>query len=390
MICHDNLPSNFNRQTSFHDLSENVSISTKSCYKFFVVLLCLYMTGCSTFKSSDVKVSPAEFVHPDEIVRGEGFMVLADRRLFTVMAFINAVGYDSEWEGTQMHPVRIRVRKEIQSRLAKESIKKSQWQKYYEQRKLDIYHYADYALSLSSDYPFRRIRPDSELGYPEAQRRLDGFPEVLNDFWATVRLEEVWDEIKPEYVAEINKYDFKEMSRQLSFLWEYLRMERDKSYVIVNVPNLMGQHYQGFSVQYEKYIYTIENPGSHSYGLNIHEYLHKIVGPLIDVHYEQYKDKLRNYYEAGRDGDWVVNYKHPRIFTEECLVRALDNRIKMKMKEKASGQMQAEPDMVAQETDKGFNLVRPFYQLMSRFEESNESFENFLPVMLETLQEYGQ
>jgi len=299
-------------------------ISMKKCYKLFVVLLCLYISGCSTFKGSDVKVSPAEFVYPDEIVRGEGFMVLADRRLFTVMAFINAAGYDSEWEGVQMHPVRIRVREEIQSRLANEPKKKSQWQKYYEQKELDIYHYADYALSLTSDYPFRRIRPDSELGYPEAQLKLEDFPE---------------------------------MNWQMSFLWEYLRMERDKSYAIVNVPNLMGQHYQGFSVQYEKYIYTVENPGSHSYGLNIHEYLHKIIGPLVDVHYKQYKDKLGNYYEAGRDGDWVVNYKHPRIFTEECLVRALDNRIRMKMKEQASGQTQAEPDMVTQETDNGFILV---------------------------------
>ncbi len=368
-----------------------LSIATKRKYsELLIAFLFSFTAGCSVFSGSDVKVSPAEFVHSDELVKGEGFMVLADRRLFTVMAFINAAGYDAEWEGVKMHPVRTRVRDEIQSRLAKEPEKKSQWQKYYKQQELDIYHYADYALSLSPDYPFRRIRPNNELGYRKVQRKLEHFPEVLNDFWTTVRLEEIWDEIKPEYVSEINKYDLKEMNRQLSFLWGYLRMERDESYTIVNVPNLMGQHYQGFSVQYEKYIYTVENPGSHSYGLNIHEYLHKIVGPLVDIHYKQYRHKLRNYYKAGRDGDWVQNYKHPRIFTEECLVRALDNRIKMKLKEEASGQTEAEPDMVAQETDNGFKLVRPFYQLMSQFEESSESFDNFLPVMLETLPEYGE
>jgi hypothetical protein len=368
-----------------------LSITTKrKCFEFFTAFLFLFAAGCSVFSGSDVKVSSVEFLHSDELVDGGNFLVLADRRLFTVMAFINAVGYDSEWEGVQMHPVRIKVRDEIQSRLNKEPKKKSQWQKYYEQMELDVYHYADYALSLSSDYPFRRIRPDSELGYQEKQLKLKDFPEVLNDFCTTVKLEDLWNEVKPEYIAEINKYDINEMNRQLSFLWDYLRMERDENYFIVNVPNLMGQHYQGFSVQYEKYIYTIENPGSHSYGLNIHEYLHKIVGPLVDVYYEQYENKLRNYYKAGQDGDWVINYKHPRIFTEECLVRALDNRIKAKLKEQASGQTEAEPDMVAQETDNGFILVRPFYQLLSQFEESDESFDNYLLVMLDVLPEYEQ
>jgi hypothetical protein len=367
------------------------SIATKRiCYQFLIAFLFSFAAGCSAFNDSDVKVSSVEFVHSDEFVEREGFFVLADRRLFAVMAFINAVGYDSEWEGTQMHPVRLRVREEIQSCLAKEPRKKRKWKKYYKEKGLDIYHYVDFALSLSSDYPFRRIRPDSELGYPDAQRKLEHFSDVLNDFWSIVRLEEIWMMVKPDYIAEINKYDFQEIGRQLSFLWNYLRMEPDKSYVTVNVPNLMGQHFQGFAVRYEKYIYTVENPGSHSYGLNIHEYLHGVVGPLVDVHYSRQDTKLRKYYEAGKDGLWLKGYEHPRIFTEECLVRALDQRIRLKMKNGVSGEEVEEPEMVAIETNKGLNLVRPFYLLLSKFEQSGESFENFLPVMLETLPEYGQ
>lgn len=357
-------------------------------YKLLVAFLFSFAVGCSVFNGSDVKVSPTEFVHSDEFVIGKGFMILADRRLFTVMAFINAVGYDSEWESAKMHPVRIKVREEIQSRLANEPKKKREWQKYYEQMELDIYHYADFALSLNSDYPFRRIRPNSELGYPEAQRKLKHFPEVLNDFWSTVHLEEIWMMVKADYVEEINKYDFNEIDRQLSFLWNYLRMKRDESYTIVNVPNLMGQHFQGFAVRYEKYIYTVENPGSHSYALNIHEYLHGVVGPLVDTYYKQQDLKLRKFYEAGKDGPWVKGYEHPRIFTEECLVRALDHRIRLKMKNEVPGDKATEPEMVANETSKGLNLVRPFYLLLSKFEQSDQSLEDFLPDMLELLPEH--
>lgn len=390
MIYYKNLSCNFNGQKSSYGLPKVGFISMRRSCQLLISLLCLYVAGCSSLSEPNVEVSSVEFSHPDEIVRGEDFFTLADRRIFTVMTFINAMGYDSEWEGKQMHPVRVKVRKIVESRLAKQPKKKRKWQKYYDEKELEVYHYVDFAPSLSSDYPFRRIRPDSELGYPEAQRKLEHFPDILNDFWATVRLEEVWDEVKPEYVAEINKYDFEEMSRQLSFLWGYLKMERDESHMIVNIPNLMGPHYQGFSIQYEKYIYTVENPGSHSYGINIHEYLHKIVGPLVDVHYKHHQNRLRNYYNAGKDSNWVKPYQHPRIFTEECLVRALDNRIKMKMKDEATRQIEAEPSMVTQETSNGFNLVRPFYQLMSQFEESSKSFEDFLPVMLETLPEYRE
>jgi len=372
-------------------LHMKLSIAAKrKCYELLVTFLFSFTVGCSVFNGSDVKVSSVKFVHSDELKRGEGFLVLADRRLFTVMSFVNAAGYDSEWEGAKMHPVRIRVREEIQSRLANEPKKKREWQKYYEQMELDIYHYADFALSLNSDYPFRRIRPDNELGYPEAQRKLKHFPEVLNEFWSTINLEEIWMMVKADYVEEINKYDFNEIDRQLSFLWNYLRMKRDESYTIVNVPNLLGQHFQGFAVRYGKYIYTVENPGSHSYALNIHEYLHGIVGPLVDTYYQQQDSKLRKYYEAGKDGPWVKGYEHPRIFTEECLVRALDQRIKLKMKNGASGEKATEPEMVANETSKGLNLVRPFYLLLSKFEQSNQSRENFLSVMLDILPEYEQ
>jgi hypothetical protein len=388
MICYNNISSS--GQTPACGPHEFGLICMKGRYKLFVALLCIFTAGCLLFRGSKVEVSPVEFIHSDEFIKGEGFLVLADRRLFTVMAFVNAVGYDSEWEGAKMHPVRIKVREEIQSRLANEPERKLEWQKYYREKELDIYHYVDFALSLNSDYPFRRIRPDSELGYPEEQHKLEHFPEVLNDFWSTVHLEEVWTMVKPEYVEEINKYDFKQIDRQLSFLWNYLRMERDESYTIVNVPNLMGQHFQGFAVRYEKYIYTVENPGSHSYGLNIHEYLHGIVGPLVDAHYKQQDTKLRKYYAAGKDGPWLKGYEHPGIFTEECLVRALDQRIRLKMKNGASGKKTAEPEMVAIETSKGLNLVRPFYLLLSKFEESRKSFDNFLPDMLEMLLEYGQ
>ena len=130
-----------------------------------MVVLALLGAGCSNLPIRNVKVEPVRFAHPDEFVSGQGFMALADRRIFAVMAFTNAMGYDNGGDGRQMHPVRIMVRKLLSDNLAGHPKKVKAWRRYYETRKLANFQYQDYALSLGADWRFRRIRPDSELGY---------------------------------------------------------------------------------------------------------------------------------------------------------------------------------------------------------------------------------
>jgi hypothetical protein len=161
--------------------------------------------------TSRVRPESVSFNHPDEIIRGQGFMVLADRRVFVVMAFLNAVGLDEEIPGKPMHPVRVRVRELVTANLASCSEKVESWRRHYETHKLPIYCYQDFALSLSADYPFRRIRPDAELGYAATAGQLRDFPEILNDFWRAARVDEVWQCVQPDYAAELRKYDFTRM-----------------------------------------------------------------------------------------------------------------------------------------------------------------------------------
>jgi hypothetical protein len=58
------------------------------------------------------------------------------------------------------------------------------------------------------------------------------------------RLEQVWAEVKGDYIAEIKKYHFERMRQDLAFLWQYLRMPRKDTLVLANVPNLLDSHYQ--------------------------------------------------------------------------------------------------------------------------------------------------
>jgi len=356
---------------------------------FAVVVLALLGAGCSDLPIHDVKVEPVRFSHPDEYVSGKGFMALADRRVFAVMAFVNAMGYDNEAEGRQMHPVRIKVRKLLSDNLAGHPKKVKAWRRYYETRKLAIFHYQDYALSLSADKQFRRIRPDSELGYSVTAKRLKNFPDVLNDFWITGKLDEVWDEVKGDYIAEIRKYNMARMQRQMNFLWEYLRMERRDTLVLVNVPNLLDTHYHAIGARYEDYYYTVESPGSHSYGLNIHEYLHSIVNPLVQANQDKFTGRLMNYYKAGESRPISQSYRDPVCFTFECMVRALDHRLSALASENAEGMKRAD-NRVTQLTEQGLTLTRAFYNMLADYEQSDHSFDQFVPIMLQKLPAYEQ
>lgn len=115
------------------------------------VLGCMIIGGCR----SNVSVEPLRFSHEDEFVRHGDFIVLADRRIFAVMAFMNACGFDTEYPGQKMHPVRVCVRKAIEERAANHAEALKRWKKYYREHTMGSFCYQDFALSLSDDYPFR-------------------------------------------------------------------------------------------------------------------------------------------------------------------------------------------------------------------------------------------
>jgi hypothetical protein len=351
--------------------------------------LCLAACGGSSPSDSEVRPEVVKFTHADEIIRGEGFMALADRREFAVFALLNATGFDEEMANTAMHPVRVKVRTLIASEMAKHPEKAAAWRQYIQSRRLAAFQYEDYALSLSTDYPFRRIRPDAELGYKWTAGKLQGFPPVLNDFWKTLRLGKIWSQVKPEYVAEIRKYDLQKMRRQMDFLWSYLRMPRQDKFTLVNVPNFLDAQCESIGARYENFYYTVESPGSYLYDLNVHEYLHSIVNRPVQTNFGPQEAKLSKYYKAGKAGPLCKDYQVPVTFTYESLVRALDHRLAILQSNDAADRKRIE-NQVAWETESGLKLTRPFYQLLPDFEKSDKPFDQFLPILFERLPECSQ
>ncbi|MEJ2239684.1 MAG: hypothetical protein P8X82_15415, partial [Gemmatimonadales bacterium] len=328
------------------------------------------------------------FEHADELRRGSGYMVLADRRIFATMSFLNAVGYDQEQPDTDMHPLRVRVRRELAERLKEYPAKLDRWKAYYAELGYPVWVFVEFALMLSPDHPFRQVYPASDSQYPEAVAKLRDLPELLNEFWTLAGLSSLWDEVKPEYLAEINRYDFDEMARQMSTLWTYLRMPRQDDYVMVNIPNLLDARYTGIGAQFGPYYYQVESAGASSYALNMHEYLHSIVNPLVREHFSIAESKLVEYYEAGKDGRYAQSYQSPMAMTYESLTKALDYRLRVILSADPQTAMGAEA-RIAEIASGGLAPTAPFYLLLKdRFETGEASFREYIPVLLDELPRY--
>jgi hypothetical protein len=335
-----------------------------------------------------VQVEQLAFGHPEEILKGaggvEGYWALADRRVFAVMAFLNAAGYDEEVPGRQMHPIRLKVRWKVAENLAAHPEQLRAWRKYYTQHFLGSWKYANFALSLNADYPFRRIRPARELHETWIAAVLADFPDVLNEFWLTAKLDQVWAEVRPDYLAEVRRYSPQRMADQMVFLWRYLRLPRQDDYIVIEVPNPLQRSASASAHQFERYFYSVDGPASNGGGLNVHEYLHTFVNGLFKANYAAQRQKLRQYYDAGKDAPISRTHGAPVYWCIECLVHALDYRITVQGLSDPAARKRAEADVEAL-TRGGYTLLKPLYQALADYEQSGQPFDQYLPTMLENL-----
>jgi len=352
----------------------------KTHYFFMVLIFALVVVGGCRFP---IKTESAIFHHEDELVRKGDFVVLADRRIFATMAFLNAVGFDKEHKSMQMYPARLAVRKMLKDKAAAHPEKFQAWKQYYRKTGCARFHYIDFALSLSTDYPFKRIRPYDELGYFITFFKLADFPKVLNDFWQTAELDKIWAQVKPLYLEDVHKYDVDRMERQFNFLWSYLRMQRTDQLIFMVIPNPLGMRFSGQWSTYENYGYIVESP---RYRLNLHEYLHSIADPLVKKHYSRHRRKLNKYYQAAKDLPYASSYQHPVSHAGESLIRAMDSRMHALMEDDPETTKNCEARCI-ELSESGLSLAHPFYELLKQYEQTDMSFDQFVPLMLDLVPE---
>ncbi|MBI3405346.1 MAG: hypothetical protein HY046_07790 [Acidobacteria bacterium] len=309
--------------------------------------------------------------------QGSGATIESNVSLFTTMCALQAAGYGSELSTAGLNPVRARVRSEM---LRVHGPAVDALRAFYRSRRSKsnsetLSRYISFALVTGPPPKFAFSVPMEQV--PDDARQLEGFNEILAEFYREANIEPLWRAVQSQYDLEINK--LRDPVGQIVFVTGgYLRAivnPGKKQVFTVYVEPLVGGKTSVRSVL-DRYSIVV-NPATENPVEEIrHAYLHFVLDPL----------SLR-YPAAVRSREPLLNLaaKAPRLseehksdfsgFVAECLVKAVELRLKrMKPERLESALNEADRD--------GYVLVRPLHRELMKFEKSEPSMSIYFPELL--------
>ena len=226
------------------------------------------------------------------------------------------------------------------------------------------------------------------MKYPDIVSSLNGFNDVLSDFYQQAGIQTLYEETYREVMmAEVRQYDQQRIVSQVAFVYDYLRLDRPtfETFDVVIVPAPFDSYWDANALNYTKQLYIVEGLESNDYGLNTHEYLHMFMDSLIPGDLAGQKSKLNAIFQANRKAPYVKTYQSLHTYVEENLVRALDHRMRSQLDPANQANEEA---VLRDEVTNGLVLEGPFYQALQQFEQNpNQNAQDFFIEMLETVKE---
>lgn len=213
---------------------------------------------------------------------------------------------------------------------------------------------------------------------PPGVLALDGFSEVLANFYQEAQIEELWHQFEPLYeraATGISGPLGQIVLACTAYLREIVRpgVRTFRVYVEPMVGNLTNVRNIG-----DRYVVVI-NPASPSFDLMRHAFLHYLLDPMPI----RYRDKL-----LGEQRLLFIADHAPRLpneyrtdltsFFTECFVRAVEFRVRRV----PAAQLANEVNLA--ETD-GFVLIRPLLKALSQFESSEPAMNLYFPDLVRSI-----
>ncbi len=208
-----------------------------------------------------------------------------DIRVFTVMAAVNAAGFDRESPGREMSDVRLAVR-QILAGLDSDLL--SRLRRFYERSLLEINReqaqaaYTSLSLLLSGPPDFKLAADPATL--PADVQQVKGFEELAAEVYRVGRLQELWDRLRPRYERELIAYQpilRSIVHDTLAYFRVPARIVLDRQIILtadlLDVKDLVNA--RNLEKVYHIVVGPSDNPENNRHQLE-HEYLHFLVDPL--------------------------------------------------------------------------------------------------------------
>jgi tetratricopeptide (TPR) repeat protein len=300
----------------------------------------------------------------------------ASPSLFTVLAAINAAGYDADLDSNANSPIRKQVRELIAAKHLEsvEALKKFFAAHRQQNQIAELNQYISFALTLDGPPGFEsRMKPEE---IPLDVRPLAGLDHLIAEFYREADIEDLWKRSQPAFDQVIAAYH-SGISRALLEANAYVRnptsgnrYRRFQVYV-----DLLGAPNQIQSRSYKDEYFVVVTPSPELQIDQIrHAYLHYLLDPLALRHFEQL-NRLKGIADFAAPASALDNaYKDDFVLlATECLIKAVESRL-------ARGA--ARQALVDQALREGFVMTPALADGLAVYEKQEESLRLYYPDLI--------
>jgi tetratricopeptide (TPR) repeat protein len=298
-------------------------------------------------------------------------------QLFVVLCALDAAGFDAGIDTTKETPGRVELRRRM---LALQGPAVQALRTYYKEHALansaaTFSRFVSFALAVGPapkfDFELRR----EEL--PPDALALEGFNEILANFYREENIEALWQHFEPDYARVIDAYrapisDL--IFRVSNYLREILRPSSPR-YFSVYIELLAGgnSNFRNYGDHYE--LVVSPDPDLPMDDIR-HSFLHFLLDPIA-IRYRVEASRLSPLLEVAAHAPLLpVEMRDDyAAFFDECLVRAVE----LRLRRLSPGDLAAAMD---QAEGYGYVLVRPLYAGLAGFEKSEPAMGYYLPDLV--------
>src|ERR1700674_649065 len=306
-------------------------------------------------------------------------------QLFATICALDAAGFDSNTSATNQSSGRLQLRERL---LALKGPAVEALRKYYQEHALadagaTFARFVSFALAAGPPpkFAFEMRRED----LPPDALALEGFNEILANFYSEAQLDQLWQFYQPDYERGVEYYSapLSDVAfTATSYLREIIKSNSPRSFSLYVEP-LAGRktNFRNYGDHYELVVSPSPDPPVDAIR---HAFLHFLLDPMA----------IRYRTEAARASPLLEYAAHaPRLpvefhddyyaFFDECLVRAVE----LRLRHLAPADLASQID---QAESSGYVMVRPIYAGLSGFEKSEPAMSDYLPDLIKGIDVPGE
>jgi hypothetical protein len=352
------------------------------------VLLCMVVLGAlygalaiaQATKPQGIKAAPSPHAETRRAVSVE-----IRPQLFATLCALDAAGFDSSVNTTNQSPGRVQLREHL---LALHGPAIDALRKYYKEHAVadagsTFSRFVSFALAVGPPPKFEFELRREDL--PPDALALEGFNEVLANFYRETQLDDLWQHYRPEYERSVEDYSapLSETAFQVtSYLREIIRSDSPRSFSLYVEP-LAGRktNFRNYGDHYELVVNPTQKPPMDDIR---HSFLHFLLDPMaIKYRTEAARASPLLEYAARAPRLPVEFHDDYSAFFDECLVRAVE----LRLRKLAPAELTSAID---QEESYGYVMVRPIYAGLSGFEKSEPAMSYYLPDLIKGIDVAGE